>query len=66
MSQRRLTPTEQTIVRPLLEHRAALQRELQATERGLLACLHALHGEIDQSLSLDPQTMVLTTTEPKP
>lgn len=61
MSKRKLTPTEQAIVRPLLERRTALQRELQAIEHGLVVALQALHGSPDPTLSFDPTTMTLTT-----
>jgi hypothetical protein len=57
---RPLNATERIVLLPLVEHRAALRRELAATERGIRACVRLLAGT-DGEATLDLDTWTLST-----
>lgn len=56
---RPLTETEKKAIAPLLARRAALVRELEATQQGLAACLRLMVDD-PEGVTLDPDTMTLT------
>jgi hypothetical protein len=60
---RTLTPAQQAALRPLLKQREALERQITAINDGIYAVVQVAYGEARWDLSLDTESMVVTSPE---
>ena len=59
----RLTPAQQSAIRPLLEKREALKRQIASLNDGLYAAVQVAYGETRWDLTLDPESMTISAPE---